>query len=162
MAKANLQTMAEEVRRLEKERIRKKATDSFINKAMINMMQLPLNLTVEGSALEARRESRHQLAQALYERASQARTGLLFSRLKANLINLKTPVCSRRPRPTPRSAGKADFVSLLRHLSHYIKISFYSFFSSTNIRPLRVSNISEDVSIFTASSMAEMNIPSMR
>ena len=77
MAKANLQTMAEEVRRLEKERIRKKATDSFINKAMINMMQLPLNLTVDGT-LEARRESRHQLAQALYERASQARTDLLF------------------------------------------------------------------------------------
>ena len=79
MAKANLQTMAEEVRRLEKERIRKKATDSFINKAMINMMQLPLNLTVDSTTLDAGiRESRHQLAHALYERASQGRTELLF------------------------------------------------------------------------------------
>ena len=47
IAKANLQTMAEEFRRLENERMRKKATDSFINKAMINMMQLPLNITVD-------------------------------------------------------------------------------------------------------------------
>ena len=39
--------MAEELRRLENERLRKKATDSFINKAMMNMMQLPMNITVD-------------------------------------------------------------------------------------------------------------------
>ena len=78
--------MAEELRRLETERLRKKATDSFINKAMMNMMQLPLNITVDrqgnqkiqlkqikSAALDTGiRQSRNQLARALYEVASQS------------------------------------------------------------------------------------------
>ena len=39
--------MSEELKKIELERNRKKVTESFINKAMFNMVQLPMNITVD-------------------------------------------------------------------------------------------------------------------